>query len=116
MAIAKTVISSKFYYCVLRYINNEIIMTTLYFEEEVNMPLDDASYKVDEKELNLALKIIESLKGKFEPQKYKDEYQDNIKKAINDKIEGKQVKGNKKNKKKRINDLMEALEKSLKDK
>ena len=116
VAIAKTVISSKFYYCVLRYMNNEIIMTTLYFEEEVNMPLDDASYKVDEKELNLALKIIESLKGKFEPQKYKDEYQDNIKKAINDKIEGKQVKGNKKNKKKRINDLMEALEKSLKDK
>lgn len=116
VAIAKTVISSKFYYCVLRYINNEIIMTTLYFEEEVNMPLDDASYNVDEKELNLALKIIESLKGKFEPQKYKDEYQDNIKKAINDKIEGKQVKGSKKNKKKRINDLMEALEKSLKDK
>ena len=46
--------------------------------------------------------------------KYKDEYQNNLKDAINNKIEGKNIKGVKKKNKKKINDLMEALEKSLK--
>jgi len=114
VAIAKTVISSKFYYCVLRFFESKVIMTTLYFEEEVNIPEEEISYKSDPKELELAIKIIDSLKGDFKPEKYKDEYQNNIKNAINDKLEGKSVKGNKKKNKKKINDLMEALEKSLK--
>lgn len=116
VAVAKTVIGSKFYYCILRFLDNQIIMTTLYFEEEVNIPDSSSTNKIDEKELNLALKLIDSLKGKFEPEKYKDEYQDNIRTAINDKLDGKEVKGSKKKNKQKINDLMEALEKSLKKK
>lgn len=115
VALAKTVIGSKFYYCILRFNNQNIIMTTLYFNEEVNINKDD-SIKVNEKELDLAVQLINSLKGKFEPEKYKDEYQDNIKKAIEGKIKGKSVKGTKKKNKKQISDLMEALEKSLKEK
>ncbi len=63
--------------------------------------------------MDLAIELITSLKGKFEPEKYKDEYQDNIKKAINDKLDGKEIKGKTKKNKKAITDLMEALEKSL---
>ncbi len=114
VALAKTVIGTKFYYCILRFYENKIIMTTLYFFEEVNIPDAKESFKCDPKELELALKLINSLKGKFEPKKYTDEYQNNIKKAIDDKLDGKAVKGTKKRDKKRIDDLMEALEKSLK--
>lgn len=114
VAIAKTVIGSKFYYVVLRFNNQNIIMTTLYFEEEVNIRKDDVDYKINEKELELAIRLINSLKGKFEPSKYKDEYQDNIRKAIEDKVNGKKIKSVKKKNKKQISDLMEALEKSLK--
>lgn len=114
VAIAKTVIGSKFYYVVLRFNNQNIIMTTLFFEEEINVRQDNGDYKVNEKELDLALKLITSLKGKFEPNKYKDEYQDNIKQAIEDKLNGKKVKSSKKKRKTEISDLMEALEKSLK--
>ena len=89
-------------------------MTTLYFEEEVNIKEDNLSQKINEKELDLAIKLITSLKGKFEPEKYKDEYQENIKNAIEAKIDGKTIKKNKKKNKKQITDLMEALEKSLK--
>ena len=49
-------------------------------------------------------------------EKYKDEYQNNLKKAIEDKIDGKSIKNKKKSNKKQIDDLMEALEKSLKTK
>ncbi len=89
-------------------------MTTLYFQEEVKIPEVGKLTKSDPKELNLAIKIIDSMKGSFEPQKYKDEYQDNVKRAIDDKLEGKAVKGTRKKNKKQIDDLMEALEKSLK--
>lgn len=116
VALAKTVIGNKFYYCILRFDNKNIIMTTLYFQEEVNIKEDNLNHKIDEKEINLAVQLINSLKGKFEPDKYKDEYQDNLKNAIENKIDGKSVKGSKKKNKKQIDDLMEALEKSLKAK
>lgn len=116
VAVAKTVIGSKFYYCILRFFEKRIIMTTLYFEEEVMINEKNTKNEVDEKELNMAIKLIENLKGKFEPQKYKDEYQDNIRNAIDDKIDGKKITKSKKKNKKQITDLMEALEKSLKKK
>lgn len=116
VAIAKTVIGSKFYYCMLRFTEYGIIMTTLYFEEEVKIPEETLKGKVNEAELKLAIQLINSLKGKFEPQKYKDEYQNNIQKAITAKIEGTTLKGQKKKPKKQVKDLMEALEKSLKSK
>ena len=114
VAIAKTVIGSKFYYVVLRFDNSNIIMTTLFFHEEVNLSHEKLNVNNDSKELDLAIKLVNSLKGKFEPSKYKDEYQDNIRNAINDKLDGKKVKGVKRSNRKQVNDLMKALEKSLK--
>ena len=116
VAIAKCIISSKFYYCALRFVKEGIIMTTLYFEEEVNIPDKDLTSNIDDKELNLAIKLIDSMRGKFEPSKYKDEYQDNIKKAIDDKLDGKKIQGKKKKTQVQVTDLMDALEKSLKSK
>jgi len=89
-------------------------MTTLYFNEEVHMPENNISGRVNEQELALAVKLIESMKGKFEPEKYKDEYQMNIKNAINDKLDGKEIKPKRKTNKVQVNNLMDALEKSLK--
>ena len=116
IALAKTIIGNKFYYCMLRFMNFGILMTTLYFEEEINLPQEDINYNSSEKELNLAIKLIENLKGKFEPEKYKDEYQDKIKDAIDDKLEGKDIKVTKRKPKKQVDDLIKALEKSLKGK
>lgn len=113
VALAKTVIGSKFYYCILRFTHKNIVLTTLYFDEEVNTHEDEEKNKITEKELNLAIELITSLKGKFEPEKYKDEYQQSIKNAINDKLDGKEIKSKTKKNKKQITDLMEALEKSL---
>ena len=114
VALAKTIIGTKFYYCILRFENNGIVLTTLYFDEEVNIPKNELKTKSNEKELNLAIKLIESLSGKFEPEKYKDEYQENIRRAIDDKLEGKEIKTKKKKSKEQVSDLLEALEKSLK--
>lgn len=113
VALAKTILSSKFYYCILRFTLNGIILTTLYFAEEITIP-DKKLTKVNDKELTLAIKLINNLTAKFTPTKYKDEYQDNIKKAIDDKLNGKKIKAPKKKSYQHINDLMTALERSLK--
>lgn len=116
VALAKTVIGNKFYYCILRFNNKNIIMTTLYFQEEVNIKEDNLNHKINDGEVNMAIQLINSLKGKFEPEKYKDEYQNNIKEAIENKLDGNSIKKSKMQNKKQIDDLMEALEKSLKKK
>ncbi len=116
VALVKTVIGYKFYYGILKLAPHGIILTTLYFEEEVNMKSSIIESKITSKEMELAVKLIESMEGAFEPSKYKDEYQDRIKKAIDSKLNGKKITKTKVTNKKQINDLMKALEKSLKEK
>lgn len=114
VAIAKTILGNKTYYGVLRLNNNSIIFTTLFFEEEIkdNETIEDNSFS--EKELDLAISLIKNMESKFEPQTYKDDYQNKIKEAINNKINGKEIKSKKTKKVESINNLLEALEKSIK--
>lgn len=116
VAIAKTVIGSKSYYVVLRFGEDNIIMTTLFYEEEINLSDELITEKFTEKEMMLAQKLIDSMTDKFTPEKYKDEYQTKIKEAIDAKIDGKAIKQTKSKKKTSVSNLMDALEKSLKDK
>lgn len=114
VAIAKTVIGSKSYYVVLRFGENSIIMTTLFYEEEIKENKEENEEKFTEKEMDLALKLINSMSDKFKPKEYKDDYQDKIKDAIDKKIDGKEIKQTKSKKKTSVSNLMDALEKSLK--
>lgn len=115
VALAKTVIGTKFYYVVLRLSKGIMVMNTLYFEEEVIIPEAVVEAKYTKKELDLALELIDSLKTNFVPEDLIDEYQTKIKKAIDLKIDGKEIKKTKKKNEKSIKDLMTALEMSLKN-
>lgn len=115
VAIAKTIIGSKSYYAVLRFGIANIIMTTLYYEEEIRLDESELKNNYTEKEMDLALKLIDSMTSKFNPSEYKDEYQDKIKYAIEQKVAGKEIKQTKKKKEKTITNLLEALESSLKN-
>lgn len=115
VALAKTVIGTKFYYVILRLSENMIVMNTLYFFEEVNMPEAATDTKYTKKELDLAIELVNSLNMKFKPEELEDEYQNKIKDAIDLKIEGKNIKKPKKKRETNIKDLMTALEMSLKN-
>ena len=65
--------------------------------------------------MNLALKLINSMEGTFNPQEYIDDYQEKIKDAIDKKIDGKTIKKAKSKKTISVKNLMDALEKSLKE-
>ncbi len=115
IALAKTIISTKFYYCILRLTDDGLIMNTLYFLEEINIPDLASEAKFTKKELDLAVALINSLKIKFKPEELIDEYQVEIKKAIDLKLDGKKIKKPKLKEGKNIKDLMTALEMSLRN-
>lgn len=113
IAVAKTSISSKFYYCLLRFLDDKILMTTLFFDEEVNMPPSPETVSFTKKELELATKLVEQLSGHFSPKEYLDDYQNQIKKSINAKINGKPITKKKRSSKNTIKDLVTSLQESL---
>lgn len=115
VALAKTNLRNKEYYVVIRIGYENIIMDTLYYEEEIKMQKEKAKKDFNQKELDMALKLINAMNGHFTPEEYTDDYQNRLKKAIDKKINGKEIKSVKKKSKKSISDLMTALEKSLKE-
>ena len=71
--------------------------------------------KIEKKELELAINLIEQMSEPFKPEKYKDEYNEKLKKAIKRKIAGNEIVEEKEDAEPtKIINLMEALQKSLK--
>ncbi len=117
VAIARTVMRNKEYFVSIRFGYENIIMDTLYYEEEIKIQKEKTKKEVNTKELTTAIKLIDAMSGKFTPEKYIDEYQTRLRKAIDKKINGKSVhKYRGKKKLKSVNDLMKALEESLNEK
>ena len=115
VALCKMVFHNKFTYAILRCSEDIFLITTLFFEEEMKDVPVVSSPKLGNKELELASLLVDKMKGHFEPDKYKDEYQNSLLKAIKDKAKGKKMKKSKKKKTQDISSLIEALEKSLKE-
>ena len=115
VALAKTYMRNKAYYVIIRIGYENIIMDTLYYEEEIKLQKEKSEKNFTDKELKMATALIEQMSGEFKPKEYKDEYQTRLKNAIDKKLNGKEIKKYKTKKTKSINDIMEALEKSLKE-
>ena len=112
--IAKTVLGTKETLVLLRAYKGQMLVNTLYFHNEVQKaPIVDKA-KISKQELDLAKNLITQMSGKFEPEKYKDEYNIKLQKAIKRKIAGNEIVESKDEKEPiKIINLMEALQKSL---
>lgn len=116
VGIAKTVLGSKEYVVAIRVINDEMILNTMHFYDEVQQsPVKKLEIKTTKKELDLAKIIIDNMTEKFQPEKYKNEYRKKLIKAIEDKIKGKELKtSNVRIIRPNVANLMDALQKSIK--
>ena len=117
LAIAKLTMHNREYTVMLRPSHGGLLLHTMYYEDEVrrlenfgetkNIELKDAEVKV-------AHQLIEALAAKFEPKKFHDTFEENIKKLIKARLEGKEVTPVEKPKKMApVVDLMAALKESL---
>lgn len=112
--IAKTVLGTKETLILIRAKNDSMFVNTLYFHAEIQKTPELTNSKTSKKEVDLAKTLINQMTSKFEPQKYKDEYLERLKKAIKRKIAGNEIVESKQEKAPvKIINLMEALQKSL---
>jgi DNA end-binding protein Ku len=117
-ALAKVAMHNREHIIILRPGAKGILSHTMYFQDEIRQVDEfrtDTSL-VKEKELAMAKMLISSLEAEFEPQKYHDEYRDNLQKMIEAKIEGKKVVAAPSEHVAPVIDIMEALKRSLAEK
>lgn len=113
IAVAKTVMGTKEKLLALIPTDTGILIETLFFADEVKeAPKEAAHSEVNEAELQMAKTLIGAMVKDFEPEQYKDEYQEKLWEIINGKIHGKEVIAPQEPVVNVI-DLMEALRKSL---
>jgi DNA end-binding protein Ku len=120
-AIARFVLRNKEHLAAIRPMDGVLTLTTMRFADEVVSPqelddvLPDSSPRVEKREREMAEKLIDSLAADFKPEKYRDEYREQLLSLIEQKAEGKQVVASESEEPEptKAPDLMAALEQSL---
>jgi DNA end-binding protein Ku len=116
-AIAKVTLHQREQIVLMRPYHQGIILHTLYFPAEVREISEygkTENMTLQKPEIDLAEQFIRQLTAKFEPEQYKDEYQQRVLDMIETKRAGQVVAGQpSKPKLAPVIDLMEALKKSI---
>jgi DNA end-binding protein Ku len=123
VAIARFVLRNKEHLAAIRPMDDVLTMATMRFHDEVTPPNDldgdvfeeEKPKKPDKRELEMAKRLIDSLSSDFKPDKYRDEYREELLSLLEQKAEGKEVvtAPSEEPEPTKAPDLMAALEESL---
>jgi DNA end-binding protein Ku len=117
-AIAKLTMHQREHIVIIRPGKKGMTLHTMFYSNEIRaaeaVPGDKVELKDQEKKL--AEQLIQSLAAPFEPQKYRDEYMENVRGMIDAKLKGQEVTQAAQPHMAPVIDLMEALKKSLAEK
>jgi DNA end-binding protein Ku len=116
MAMAQLTMHKREYTVFLRPYKDGLALHTMYYADEVRSmeSFGGESVEVKEAELKVAHQLIEALADRFEPQRFHDTYEENLRKLIDARLEGKDVSAvERPGKAAPVVDLMEALRQSL---
>src|ERR1700691_1137107 len=116
VAIAKLTMHNREYTVFLRPHKGGLMLHTMYYAKEVREveSFGAPDVEVKEAEIKVAHQLIEALADDWDPEKYHDTFQENLKKLIETKLEGGEVQEVEKPKKMApVVDLMAALKESL---
>ncbi|HTS57880.1 MAG TPA: Ku protein [Terriglobales bacterium] len=116
VAIAKLTMHNREYTVFLRPHEGGLMLHTMYYADEVRAVEGFGAPEVElkEAEVKVAHQLIEALAADWEPEKFHDTFQDNLKKMIQTKLEGGKIAEVEKPKKLApVVDLMSALKQSL---
>jgi len=117
-AIAKLTMHQREHIVIVRPSAKGMTLHTMFYSNEIraaeSVPTDKIELKDQEK--TLAQQLIQSLAAPWDPQKYRDEYQENVRAMIAAKLQGQEVTEVAQPHMAPVIDLMEALKKSLAEK
>jgi DNA end-binding protein Ku len=92
--IAKFVLREKMHLAAIEVVDDAIVLTLIRFADELvdtaTLPLPTRK-QVNTRELALAKTLVESLAAEWNPEKYTDDYRDNLMKIIKAKAKGKTI-------------------------
>lgn len=94
VGIAEFMLRNREHICALRAYNNRLVLSQLRYQQELReLPEEvDKGIKLSDKELQLAVKLVEQLTETFDAQKFKDTYVEEMKKIIKAKASGKKIR------------------------
>lgn len=96
-AVAKITMHNKEHLCLIRLVGNVLALETMFFPNEVRsyeaIGIDkiEQAVKILDAETEMANQLVENLTAQFDPNKYHDEYREELLKLIRAKIEGEEV-------------------------
>jgi DNA end-binding protein Ku len=115
VGIAKVAFQKREHLCTLRPLGNAMALHTMYYKDEV-LPVEEVEpgkQEVTASELTLAETLVKTLAGPFKPELYKDEYREALRKVVDAKLKGVELKAPKVPKAAPSADLMKALRESV---
>ncbi len=117
LAVAKLTMHNREYTVLLRPAQGGLMLHTVYYQEEVRQAEnfgETRSLQLKGGEVKVAHQLIEALAAKWDPKKYHDTFEENVKKLIQARLEGREVTPvEKPGKPAKVIDLMAALKQSL---
>jgi DNA end-binding protein Ku len=116
-AIAKISMHRREHMVLIRAAKGEMLLHTLFYPDELHAASKHtvpAKSNATRKEIDLAIKLIHQLAGKFNPGQFEDSYRRNVERLIEQKAKGRTIAAEPKAHRAPVVDLMEALQKSLK--
>lgn len=117
-AVAKVAMHGREHVVIIRPIQTGLVLHTMYFADELqksNAPSIPNAKKASAKEIELAKTLIQKLAGPFRPEQYRDEYRENVERLLEQKQRGEKVTAIKQHKARPVVNIMEALQRSLKE-
>jgi len=113
--IAKVTMHNRENIVIIRARDNGLTLHTMFYTNEIRSAENAGADKVEvkEQERTLATQLIENLAAKFEPDKYRDTYQESLRALVAAKTAGREVTATAHATIAPVIDLMDALKKSL---
>ena len=118
VGIGKVALREREHLTLIRPLEHALVMETIAFPDEVRTveeAVPPVTASIDERELQMAHMLINSMSAPFTPSKYRDEYRESLTRMIEEKVEGGSVtaKAAPAPASAGVSDLMEMLRKSV---
>jgi DNA end-binding protein Ku len=118
VGVAKVILRDSQHLAAVEAIDNALVLTMMRFDDELvdisefNFP---KNADVRGRELDMAVALVDNLSAEWKPEKYTDEYRDNLMRVIHAKIKGRKpkLKEEERPHEAEVVDLMERLQRSL---
>jgi len=121
LAIAKVAFREREHLAAIKATGRALMLETMHFADEITdsseLKLPERDVKVGDREIKVAVQVVEAMTGHFNPEEYKDTYREALLDVIEKKIKGVDVKGTTKKRAAattKVVDIMDKLKESLK--